>query len=96
MTSKSYIPVYEKYKDKGFVIVGVAGEFKNTDAYKIAIAKDKYPWLNLIELDNKNGIWNKYNISNSGGSTFLIDSKGKILAIHPDAEQLEKILKELL
>ncbi|WP_035641419.1 TlpA family protein disulfide reductase, partial [Flavobacterium gilvum] len=96
VTSKSYIPVYEKYKDKGFVIVGVAGEFKNTDAYKIAIAKDKYPWLNLIELDNKNGIWNKYNISNSGGSTFLIDSKGKILAIHPDAEQLEKILKELL
>lgn len=96
VTSKSYIPVYEKYKDKGFLIVGVAGEFKNTDAFKIALTKDKYPWLNLIELDNKNGIWNKYNISNSGGSSFLIDSKGVILAINPDAEQLEKIIEKLL
>ena len=96
VTSKSYIPIYEKYKNKGFIIVGVAGEFKNTDAFKIAMEKDKYPWLNLIELDNKNGIWNKYNIPNSGGSTYLIDSKGVILAIHPDAEQLENILEELL
>ncbi|TDE45954.1 AhpC/TSA family protein [Flavobacterium rhamnosiphilum] len=96
VTSKSYIPVYEKYKDKGFVIVGVAGEYKNTNAFKIAIEKDKYPWLSLIELDNENGIWNKYNISNSGGSTYLVDSKGVILAINPNAEQLEKFLGELL
>lgn len=94
--SKSYIPVYEKYKGKGFVILGVANESKNTNAYKKAIEKDKYSWLNLVELDNKNRIWDKYNISNSGGLTLLIDSKGMILAIHPDAEQLEKILGELL
>jgi thiol-disulfide isomerase/thioredoxin len=96
VTSKSYIPIYEKYKDKGLVIVGVANEFKNTSAFKKAIEKDKYPWLNLIELDNKNRIWDKYNISNSGGSSFLIDSKGVILAINPNAEQLEKFLGELL
>lgn len=96
VTSKSYIPIYEKYKDKGFVILGVANEFKNTNAFKKAIEKDKYPWLNLIELENINRIWDKYNISNSGGSTFLIDSKGVILAINPDAEELDKILAGLL
>ncbi|HJR99851.1 MAG TPA: TlpA disulfide reductase family protein [Flavobacterium sp.] len=96
VTSKSYIPVYEKYKEKGFVILGVANEFKNTNAFVKAIEKDKYPWLNLIELENKNRIWDKYNISNSGGSTFLIDARGIILAIHPDAEELDKILKGLL
>ena len=96
VTSKSYIPVYEKYKEKGFVILGVANEFKNTNAFIKAIEKDKYPWLNLIELENKNRIWDKYNISNSGGSTFLIDARGIILAIHPDAEELDKILKGLL
>jgi thiol-disulfide isomerase/thioredoxin len=96
VTSKSYIPVYEKYKSRGFVVLGVANEFKNTNAFKKAIEKDKYPWLNLIELDNKNRIWDKYNISNSGGSTFLVDSKGVILAIHPDAEELDKILEEVL
>lgn len=96
VTSKSYIPIYEKYKDKGFVILGVANEFKNTNAFKKAIEKDKYPWLNLIELENINRIWDKYNISNSGGSTFLIDSKGVIVAINPDAEELDKILDGLL
>lgn len=96
VTSKSYIPIYEKYKEKGFVILGVANEYKNTKAFRKAIEKDKYPWLNLIELDNKNRIWDKYNVSNSGGSTFLIDSKGIIVAIHPDAEELEKALAELL
>jgi thiol-disulfide isomerase/thioredoxin len=96
VTSKSYIPIYEKYKEKGFVILGVANEFKNTNAFKKAIEKDKYPWLNLIELENKNRIWDKYNVSNSGGSTFLVDSKGVIVAIHPDAEELDKILGGLL
>ncbi|GEC71697.1 AhpC/TSA family protein [Flavobacterium flevense] len=96
VTSKSYIPIYEKYKEKGFVILGVANEFKNTNAFVKAIEKDQYPWLNLIELENKNRIWDKYNISNSGGSTFLIDARGIILAIHPDAEELDKILKGLL
>ncbi|MEN9906979.1 MAG: hypothetical protein RLZZ540_120 [Bacteroidota bacterium] len=96
VTSKTYIPIYEKYKEKGFVILGVANEFKNASAFVKAIEKDKYPWLNLIELDNKNRIWDKYNVSNSGGSTFLIDSKGVIVAIHPDAEELDKILSKLL
>ncbi|MBA0884799.1 TlpA disulfide reductase family protein [Flavobacterium undicola] len=96
ITSKSYIPIYEKYKEKGLVILGVANEFKNTNAFVKAIEKDKYPWLNLIELDNKNRIWDKYNVSNSGGSTFLIDSNGVIVAIHPDAEELDKILSKLL
>lgn len=43
------IPIYEKYKDKGFEIVGVAREFKNTERMKRAIAQDKYPWLQLVE-----------------------------------------------
>jgi thiol-disulfide isomerase/thioredoxin len=96
VTSKSYMPIYEKFKSKGFVILGVANEFKNTNAFMKAIEKDKYQWLNLIELDSKNRIWDKYNVSNSGGSTFLVDSKGVILAINPDAKKLEQLLEELL
>jgi hypothetical protein len=52
--------------------------------------------LNLIELDNRNRIWSKYNISGSGGSTFLVDKNGLIIAIHPDAEELDKLLQEIL
>jgi len=94
--SKRMIPVYEKYKNKGFVIVGVACEYRNTNAFDIAMKKDQYPWLNLVELDNKNAIWNKYNISGSGGSTYLIDAKGNIVAIHPDAEELDRLLRTML
>lgn len=94
--SKSMIPVYEKYKDKGFTIVGVAAEFKSKEPFKAAVKKDKYPWINLIELDKQNGIWNKYNISASAGNTYLVDSKGVILAIHPKAEELDKILGDIL
>jgi len=93
---KSMIPVYEKYKHKEFVIIGVANEYKNKNAFLTAIKNDKYPWLNLIELNNSNGIWEKYNIAGSGGCTYLIDKDGKIIAIHPDAKQLEEILSELL
>lgn len=96
VAGKSMIPIYEKFKNKGFTVIGVAGEYRNTNAFKIAIEKDKYPWLNLIELNNQNRIWFKYGISGSGGSTFLIDSKGKILAINPKVEKIDEILNDLL
>ena len=86
----------KKYKDKGFVILGVANEYKNTNAFKKAMEKDKYPWLNLIELENANRIWDKYNISNSGGSTFLVNSKGVVVAVNPSAQELDKLLEGLL
>ncbi|HNW74884.1 MAG TPA: TlpA disulfide reductase family protein [Bacteroidales bacterium] len=92
---KSMIPVYEKFRESGFVIIGVANEYRNTDAFKAAIKKDRYPWLNLVELNNVNGIWDKYNIAGSGGCTYLIGRDGKIIAIHPDAAELERLLTEL-
>ena len=85
-------PVYEEFKNKGFQIVGVAREFKELSALKNALKREKYPWLNLVDLDDKNQIWSKYNISNSGGSIFLFDRQGKILAVNPTAEQVRKIL----
>jgi thiol-disulfide isomerase/thioredoxin len=90
------IPVYEKYKDKGFVIIGVACEYKNTDRLKKALTNDNYPWMNLVDLDNSKGIWGLYNLSGAGGCTYLVDASGKIVAIHPDAEELDRLLSEML
>lgn len=89
-------PVYEKYKHKGFEIVGVAGEYKNLKAYKNFMDKEQWPWKNLIELDRQNKIWEKYNVMNGGGGMFLIDSSGEILAVDPTAKDVEAILKEKL
>ena len=92
-TSKSMIPIYEKYKDRGFTIVGVAREDKREDMER-ALAQDGCPWLNLLELRDENGIWSKYGVNYAGGITVLVDRDGTILAIHPTAEEVEKILQE--
>ena len=58
--------------------------------------KEQWPWLNLIELDRQNKIWEKYNVMNGGGGMFLIDGSGEILAVDPTAEEVEAILKDKL
>lgn len=55
-----------------------------------------YPWMNLIELNDKAQIWSKYGIPNAAGSTFLVDNTGRILAINPSAEEVETILEQTL
>ena len=94
--SKNMIPIYEKYHKKGFEIVGVAGEYRSSKSFKKALKRDNYPWLNLIELDKQNKIWEKYNIAGSGGRTYLVDTEGYIIAVHPTAEEVDKILSEIL
>ncbi|MCD8260618.1 MAG: TlpA family protein disulfide reductase [Bacteroides sp.] len=93
--SKSIIPIYEEYKEKGFTVVGVARE--TNGEYGIQAARqDNYPWLNLLEIKDIAGIWNKYGVGNAGGKTFLVDREGIILAIHPTAEELREILEKIL
>lgn len=94
-TSRSMIPVYNEFKDSGFTVIGVANEFDNTESLENTLKKEKFPWLNLVDLDGKYGIWTKYNTKTAGG-TFLIDKDGKILAINPTAEEVKSILFEKL
>ena len=94
--SMALIPVYEKYKERGFTVVGVAREFRDSRAMKKAIERDGYPWLNLLELDDRLGIWTKYGVGNAGGARFLVGRDGRILAINPDAAQVEAILEKEL
>ena len=94
-TSKSMIPLYEKYKERGFTVVGVARESKREDMER-ALARDGYPWLNLLELQDEHKIWEKYGVSRAGGITVLVDRDGTILAVHPTAEEVEKILQKKL
>lgn len=94
-SSISMIPVYEAYKDKGFIVVGVARERKVEDMEK-AIAKDKYPWLNLVELNDAGKLWELYGIGNGGGCTYLVDKEGKILAVDPTAEEVKALLEKIL
>ena len=86
------IPVYEEFRDKGFVVIGVAREKNMSDAIT-AVKRDKYPWENLVEIDDVEKIWNNYGIGNGGGSVFLIDEKGIIVAVAPSIDEIKDFLK---
>jgi len=49
-----------------------------------------------LELHDEHKIWEKYGVSRAAGITVLVDRDGTILAIHPTAEEVERILQEKL
>ena len=87
------IPVYEEFHDKGFVVVGVAREKDTSVAAEAAVKLDKYPWENLVELNDVEQIWVKYGIGNAGGGDFLIDENGIIVAVSPSIDEIKHFLK---
>ena len=90
--SKDMIPLYEKYKDKGFTVLAIAAERSAEDMQK-AVEKDGYPWPSLLELNQENNIWEK----NAGGNCmFLVDRDGTILSTSNDAKELEPLICKAL
>ena len=90
------IPVYEEFAPKGFTVVGVAREFGIPELGERAIKKDGYPWLNLLELDDRGGIWALYRIQGAMCGSFLIGADGKIVAVNPTAEEVRDYLEKAL
>ena len=89
------IPIYKRYKDKGFTVVAIARE-KKAEAMQKAMEHDGYPWSSLLELNDENQVWRKNGADNAGGAMFLIDRDGTILSTSTDAEELEPIIKKAL
>ncbi len=90
------IPLYEKYRDRGFTVVGVAREYDGLDDMRLAIEKDGYPWVQLYDLDNAEGVWDLYGLSTAGGGIFLIDREGRIVEKVADIESVRNYLEEHL
>ena len=93
--SKAMIPVYERYKDKGFTVIAIARE-TNRENMEKAMQVDGYPWPSLLELNDENKVWLKNGADNAGGRMFLIDRDGTILSTSTEAEELEPLIKKAL
>lgn len=91
VNSKSVIPIYEKYKDRGFKVIGIAREAQ-AENMQAAINQDGYPWPNYLELNDENRIWRLHGLGNAGGGTFLVDGDGTVVMANPTAEVLDIIL----
>jgi len=89
------VALYEKYKDKGFDIVGVSLD-REKEAWVKAIADDQLVWHQVSELKFwQSEIAQKYGVS-SIPCTFLLDKGGKIIAKNLRGEDLARKLEELM
>ena len=93
--AKSLIPLYNKYKDRGFQIISFARETRK-GAMEEAEEREGYPWKSQVELNDRHQIWLRNGLGDAGGGGYLIDNDGTILAVYPSAEELEAILKRRL
>lgn len=93
--SVAMIPIYEKYKDKGFTVIAIARENKK-EAMEKAMKQDGFPWPSLLELKDENQIWEKNGLGKSGGGMILVDRDGTILSTSPDAKELEPLIRKAL
>lgn len=93
--SMAMMPVYEEFRDRGFTVVGVAREGDAEDMRK-AIEQDGYRWLNLLELNDRAMIWERYGCGNGGGKTVLVDRDGTILAVNPKVDEVREVLNRKL
>lgn len=90
--SKAMIPLYERYRERGLAIVGVARESGGTGALRRALERDRYPWPTLVELDDRTHLWARYGCAHAAGRIFVFDARGTILAVDPSVEELERLL----
>ncbi len=86
--------LYERYKDKGFDILGVSLD-RTEDAWKKAIEQDGLSWHHISDLQGwKSEHAALYSVS-SIPQTLLLDPEGRIIQRNLRGEQLGAKLKEL-
>ena len=86
-------PVYKEYKDKGFEIITIVQESKY-DRWKKWVEKQKFPWINVVEMQygNTNDVY--YTDLLFANGDYLVDENGIVVANDLSAEQLNELLME--
>jgi thiol-disulfide isomerase/thioredoxin len=93
------VKVFNKYKDKGFTILGVSLDDEKSNGKEkwiAAIHKDGLTWTHVSDLKYwQNAVSTSYGVQ-AIPQNFLLDPTGKIIAKGLRGEDLEKKLGELL
>ncbi len=94
-SNKDLSPVYARYNQKGFEILGISIDEDKED-WRKAIKYDRVKWLQVIESNGwDNGVAAKWKIEEIPNS-FLLDKEGRIVAVDPTRKQIESYLKDQL
>lgn len=87
--------LYEKYKERGFEIVGISLDTEKK-AWKKAIRQDGLQWTQLIDEKAFNGTLPKYYDIYAVPVKILIDKEGKIVGFDLSTSEIESILRKEL
>ncbi len=90
--SMELIPLYEKYKDKGFKVVAIAREQKDCNAMNEAMEKDGYPWESFVDLNDQDKVWRINSAGNGGGKIILVEADGTIIGTDIPTKEIEEFL----
>jgi len=94
-TSRRYIPVYEKYRSRGFEVYAVALD-NDRSQWRSTIYYEQFPWINVSELTYPSSYAaNIYNVT-ALPTNYLIDREGNIVAKNIPADKLSTWLDNLL
>ncbi|HUH17651.1 TlpA disulfide reductase family protein [Albibacterium sp.] len=91
------VAAYEKYKDKGFTVLGVSLDRETgRDSWLKAIKDDELTWTQVSDLKFwNNAVAKEYGIR-AIPRNFLLDPTGKIIAANIRGEELHTTLEEFL
>lgn len=85
---------WNKYKSKGFQIVGISLD-RDKVRWQSAIKQGGWNWIHLSDLQHwENAAAAQYNVQTIPWN-FLVDPKGKIIAIELRGEELQRRLKAI-
>lgn len=85
---------YDKYKSKGFNVVGLSFDNK-LENWKKAIAEMQLDWVHLSDLQGWQSVAGQVYGIRSIPASYLVDPTGKIIAADLRGEQLEAKLREI-
>ena len=89
------VRMYDKFKDRGFEILGVSLDDKK-DRWEKAIADDKLSWMHVSDLRGWQSSYGRLYGVTSIPQTVLLDREGNILARNLRGADLERKLAEVL
>ena len=93
--NQNVVELYNAFHSKGLNIISVSLD-EDAESWKEAIVKDKLTWTQVSNLkEMKDPIALQYGVTQIP-TTFLLDAKGKIVAIDLRGVDLNKKIKELL
>ena len=94
VNARSLKPLYEKYHNSGFEVIGIAREYRTQGKWLKALEEDAYPWTSMVALEDSHHIWTQYGCPDKAGRTLLIDKNGIIVKIDPSKDEIEQYIKE--